>query len=296
MFASQKWFGKFLALASILMLQGRSSSEVAPIRLWKQDAPGALGSAEADVPTLTPFFAPRETSVGAAFIVCPGGGYQDLAPHEGKPVAEWLNSLGISGFVLKYRLGPKYRHPIEMNDAQRAIRLVRAGAAEWNVDPNRIGILGFSAGGHLASTAATHFDGGQPDAADRIDHASSRPDLAILIYPVITMPKPHAGCRSRQNLLGDRPDRKLERFLSTNTQVTSRTPPCFLVHGADDRIVPVRNSLLFAWACRKNDVPVELHVFEHGPHGFGLGGDDPILSAWPNLAAQWLRLNGFARK
>ncbi|HEX4053745.1 MAG TPA: alpha/beta hydrolase [Tepidisphaeraceae bacterium] len=295
-----------LTLASILMLQGCSSSRPgdAPsadaanvsIRLWNQDAPGALGSADVDVPTLAPFFPPEGKSTGAAFIVCPGGGYQHLAPHEGKPVAEWLNSLGITSFVLKYRLGPKYHYPVEMEDAQRAIRLVRARAGEWRLDPNRIGILGFSAGGHLASTAATHFDGGQPDAVDPIDRASSRPDLAILIYPVITMQGPYAHHGSRQNLLGDKPDPRLEQFLSTDTQVTSSTPPCFLVQGADDQTVPVQNSLLFAMACHAHGVPVELHIFEHGPHGFGLGGNDPILSTWPNLAAHWLRVHGFAEK
>jgi acetyl esterase/lipase len=203
---------------------------------------------------------------------------------------------GISGFVLKYRLGPKYHHPVELEDAQRAIRLVRSRAAQWNLDPKRIGILGFSAGGHLASTAATHFDSGSASALDPIDRAGSRPDLAILVYPVISMQEPYAHVASRTNLLGADPDHELEKSLSNDLQVTPNTPPCFVVHTADDHTVPVENSLLFVMACRKNGVPVELHVFEHGPHGFGLGSGDPTLSTWPDLAAQWLRRHGFARE
>jgi acetyl esterase/lipase len=273
-----------------------SPASAAPsIRLWPQDAPGAQGTGEADIPTLTQFLPPHASATGAAFIICPGGAYMNLAPHEGKPVAQWLNTLGISGFVLKYRLGPKYHHPVELEDAQRAIRLVRSRAAEWNLDPNRIGIIGFSAGGHLASSAATHFDNGQPRAADPIDRVNSRPDLAILIYPVITMYEPYEHHNSRDNLLGKNPDPALVEFLSSDRQVTPNTPPCFLIHGADDQVVAVENSLLFAMACHKNKVPVELHIFEHGPHGFGLGGNDPELSTWPNLAAHWLQKHNFAK-
>ncbi len=247
-------------------------------------------------PDADAIFPPRGTATGAAFIVCPGGAYVNLAPHEGKPVAQWLSSLGITGFVLKYRLGPKYHHPVELEDAQRAIRLVRSRAAQWNLDPKRIGILGFSAGGHLASCAATHFDDGQPDAPDAIDQSGSRPDLAILIYPVITLHDPYAHRPSRENLLGDHPDPDLVEWLSSDRQVTPNTPPCFLVHTADDGTVAVENSLLFAMACRRNGVPVELHVFEHSPHGFGLGGNDPQLSVWPTLAAHWLEKHGFAKE
>lgn len=264
------------------------------IRLWNQGAPGALGSGDADVPTLTPFYPPVGRATGAAMIVCPGGGYEHLAPHEGAPVARWLNSVGITSFVLKYRLGPKYHDPIELDDVQRAIRLVRASASDWKLDPLRIGIIGFSAGGHLASCAATHFDEGNPDAPDPVDRASSHPDLAILVYPVITMTGPYVHQGSRLNLLGRSPDPQREDFLSSDQQVTADTPPCFLVHTADDRTVPVQNSLLFAAACRAHRVPMELHVFEHGPHGFGLAASDPDLSIWPSLAAQWLRRHHFA--
>ena len=265
------------------------------IRLWQQQAPGAQGNTAVDIPTLTPALPPPGKANGAAFIVCPGGGYQHLADHEGMPVARWLNSLGTTAFVLKYRLGPTYHHPVEMDDVQRAIRLVRFNAKAWGLDPKRIGIIGFSAGGHLASTAATHFDNRVPDAADKMDRTDCRPDLAMLIYPVITMLDPHVHAGSRQNLLGDRPDPKLEEFLSSDQQVTRKTPPCFLVATFDDRVVPVENSLLFAEACHKNGVEVELHIFEHGPHGFGLGGSDPVLKTWPDIAARWLAKHGFTQ-
>jgi len=263
------------------------------MRLWDQNAPGAQGSADADIPTLTPFPVPEQKATVAAFIVCPGGGYQHLSPREGSPIARWLNTLGISVFVLKYRIGPKYHHPVEMEDVQRAIRMARAHASDWNIDPKRIGIIGFSAGGHLASTAATHFDYGNPVAPDAVDRISSRPDLVILMYPVITMMDPYVHAGSRLNLLGATPDPALVALLSNERHVTPDTPPCFIVHTADDRTVPVQNSLMFAMALRDNKVPFEMHIFEHGPHGFALGGKDPILSTWPGLAARWLQVQGF---
>src|SRR5215212_5489230 len=190
-----------------------------PFALWPQGAPGALGKEAADVPTLTPYLAPKEKATGAAFVICPGGGYQHLADHEGRPVAEWLNSVGVTAFVLKYRLGPRYHHPSMLQDAARAIRTVRARASEWGLDPERVGILGFSAGGHLASTTGTHFDAGRADAADPVERVSSRPSLMILIYPVITMrEKTHAG--SRRNLLGENPAPELVALLSNEEQVT----------------------------------------------------------------------------
>jgi acetyl esterase/lipase len=267
------------------------------LRLWQGDAPGAKGTADFDIPTITLYPAPKDKATGAAFVVCPGGGYGGLAGHEGEPIARWLNTLGVTSVVLKYRLGSHgYRHPVELTDVQRAIRSVRANSSEWGVDPKRVGVLGFSAGGHLASSAATHFDAGDPKAADPVDQLSSRPDLAILIYPVITMTDPFTHQGSRQNLLGDKPDPQLIDLMSNEKQVTPQTPPCFLVHTADDGAVPVENSLNFAAACRKNKVPVELHVLEHGPHGFGLGGNDPVLSTWPADAARWLERHGFAKK
>ena len=274
-----------------------SAADAPPaMRLWSGDAPGAQGTDDKDIPTITIFRPAPEKSTDAAIVVCPGGGYGALAFHEGQPVAEWLNSLGITGVVLKYRLGPKYHHPVELGDVSRAIRTVRANAEQWKLDPKRIGVLGFSAGGHLASTAATHFDDGDSSSTDPVERVSSRPDLAILIYPVISMHEPYVHKGSRKNLLGDNPDPKLMDLMSNEMQVTPKTPPCFLVHTADDKGVPVQNSIEFALACLKNKVPVELHVLEHGPHGFGLGGSDPVLSSWPSDAARWLERHGFAKK
>ena len=264
----------------------------ATIVLWPQGAPDAAGGAGDTVPALKAFFPPREHMTGAAVVVCPGGGYGALAPHEGAPVAEWLNSLGVAGFVLTYRHAPRYKHPAPLRDAQRAIRAVRAGADAWGLD-RRVGILGFSAGGHLATTAATHFDAGNAAAPDPIDRESSRPDLAIPIYPVVTMGAfTHQG--SRRNLLGEDPSPALLGLLSNETQVTRETPPMFLVHTYDDAAVPVENSLLLAAALRKAGVPFELHLYERGPHGFGLGGGDRILGGWPERCADWLRLHGWA--
>jgi acetyl esterase/lipase len=272
-----------------------------PVVLWPQGAPGALGSAPEDVPTLTPFLAPKEKATGAAVVICPGGGYGHLADHEGRPVAEWLNTIGVTAFVLKYRLGPRYHHPVMLQDAARAVRLVRARAAEWGLDPARVGILGFSAGGHLASTAGTHFDAGKSDAADPVERVSSRPDVMILVYPVITMrERTHAG--SKKNLLGDNPTPELVALLSNEEQVTKETPPAFLVHTMTDATVPVENTLMFVAALRRAGVPFELHLYERGPHGFGLGTArqdkpaDPVLSTWPAHCADWLRLHGFASK
>jgi acetyl esterase/lipase len=261
--------------------------------LWPDGAPGAKGTDAIDRPKITPYLAPSGTANGAAVIVIPGGGYQVVAAdHEGKAVAEWLNTLGVSAFVLQYRLGPRYHHPAPMQDVQRAIRIVRSRAAAWHVDPLRLGVLGFSAGGHLASTAATHFDDGDAAARNPIDRFSSRPDFAILAYPVITLRPPFAHSGSRENLLGMSPGAALIDSMSNELQVTSRTPPTFLFHTADDDAVPVENSQLFADALRHAGVPVELHVFAHGRHGVGLAPGDPALSQWPVLAAAWIRARG----
>ncbi|HWW74419.1 MAG TPA: alpha/beta hydrolase [Pyrinomonadaceae bacterium] len=277
-----------------------SAGAAESIVLWPQGAPGAMGKEAEDVPTLTPYPAPKEKATGAAIVICPGGGYGHLSlEYEGREVAEWLNTVGVTAFVLKYRLGPRYHHPSMLQDAQRAIRTVRARASEWGVDPARVGILGFSAGGHLASTAGTHFDAGKPDASDPVERVSSRPDVMILIYPVITMrEKTHAG--SKKNLLGDNPSPELVALLSNEEQVTKASPPAFLVHTMTDAAVPVENTLMFVSALRRAGVPFELHLYERGPHGFGLGTArdnrpaDPVLSTWPARCADWLRLHGFA--
>lgn len=284
----KRFFFVFLAI-SLALAQAPK-----PELLWPGGAPGALGDADADKPSLTPFLA--KSPNGTAVVVCPGGGYQNLAfEKEGTDIAKWLNSLGISAFVLKYRLGPKYHHPAMIHDAQRAIRTVRSRAAELHVQPDRIGIWGFSAGGHLASTAATHFDSGDPSAADPIERAGSRPDFAILSYPVISMNSEIVHKGSRTNLLGAEPDPKLADDLSNDERVTAQTPPTFLFHTTTDATVPVENSVRFYMALRKAGVPAELHIFQNGPHGVGLAPTDATLSAWPSLLANWLRERGLLR-
>ena len=210
---------------------------------------------------------------------------------EGDQVARWLNSIGVTAFVLKYRLGPKYHHPVELGDAQRAIRTVRSKAADYRLLPDRIGIMGFSAGGHLSATAATHFDAGNAGATDPIDRLSSRPDFAILCYPVISLTNfVHQG--SKRNLLGENPDPKLVESLSNETQVTAQTPPTFLFHTNADTAVPAENSMMFYMALRKAGVPAEIHIYEKGPHGVGLAQTDEALSSWPARLADWLRGRG----
>jgi acetyl esterase/lipase len=277
------------AQAQIVMAQ------TSPILLWQDGAPNAVGKEPQDIPTITPFPAPAGRATGAAIVIFPGGGYAHLSDiKEGSDVAKWLNSLGITAFVLKYRLGMRYHAPNQLLDAARSVRTVRARAKEWNIDPHRIGVLGFSAGGHLAATLGTHFDSGKTDAGDEIDRASSRPDLMILIYPVITMgEKTHKG--SKDNLLGDNPSLELVKLYSNELQVTKETPPAFLVHAVTDPAVPVENSLLFAEALRRVGVPFEMHLFERGPHGFGLAPNDPVLATWTDRCGDWLGVHGFTK-
>lgn len=248
---------------------------------------------DADAPTIS-IYAPTARPIPTAVVVCPGGGYRGLAiDHEGDQVARWLNSLGITAFVLKYRLGPKYHHPTQLGDVQRAIRVVRNRATEFGIQPNRIGVWGFSAGGHLASSAATHFDAGKPNPTDTADASSSRPDFAILIYPVITFTEePYVHKGSRTALLGDNPDPALIKLMSNELQVTSQAPPVFLIHTSEDKSVPPENSVFFYLALRKAGVPAEMHIYEKGPHGFGLGWADAILSSWPARLQDWLRVRG----
>src|SRR5438132_8623848 len=215
--------------------------------------------------------------------------------NEGRAPANYLTSLGIAAFVLRYRLGPRYHHPIELGDAQRAIRIVRARAAEWHIAPDRIGRMGFSAGGHLASSASTHFDSGRSDAADPLDRVSSRPDFAILGYPVISFVESWTHQGSKTNLLGAHPDPALARSLSSETQVSASTPPTFIYHTNADTVVPVENAVAYFLALRKAGVSAEMHVFRNGPHGTGLAQLDPALAEWPRLLANWLRVSGFAK-
>lgn len=268
-----------------------SAAVLDPVRLWNGEAPGALGKEDKDIPTLTPYLAEPGKATGAAIVICPGGGYGGLASHEGKDYALWLNELGVSGFVLKYRLGSQgYRHPSMLQDASRAIRLVRARAEEWKVDPRRVGIMGSSAGGHLASTAVTHFDPGQPAAEDVIERQSSRPDLGILCYAVISMgPNTHEG--SKRNLLGQNPPAELVQSLSNELQVSAETSPCFIWHTWEDKAVKVENSLEFAMALQRRGVPYDLHIYQKGQHGIGLAGGH----AWTKDCAFWLHERGFAK-
>jgi acetyl esterase/lipase len=270
------------------------------VRLWPDRAPGASGDQDEDIPRLTVYLPPRAanaTEPMAAVIIAPGGSYRSLAmDKEGRAPAEYLNSLGMAAMVLKYRLGPRYHHPVQLGDAQRAIRLVRARAGAWRVAPDRIGIFGFSAGGHLASTASTQFDPGRADAADPIDRVSSRPDFAVLAYPVISLTESWTHQGSKTNLLGEAPEPALARRLSSETQVTSATPPAFIYHTNADTAVPVENSVAFFLALRKAGVAAELHVFKDGAHGTGLGQQDPALAEWPTLLANWLRASGFLKE
>ncbi len=290
-----------LIMAFISLSMTARAQTTNTILLWPNGAPGALGKTDKDIPTLTPYFPAPEKATGAAMIVCPGGGYGGLAEHEGKDYALWLKDQGIMAFVLKYRLGSAgYRHPIELGDAARAVRLVRATAPSLHLDPKRIGIIGSSAGGHLASTLLTHFDAGDPNATDPIDRESSRPNLGVLCYPVITMgDKTHHG--SRDNLLGKNPSPELVELLSNELHVTKETPPCFLYHSAEDQAVPVENSLLFAQALARAGVPFDLHIYEKNKHGSGLGfapyakyvpGE---LHPWTKDCEFWLKQHGFAK-
>lgn len=258
--------------------------------LWPQGTPNALGNEAEDLPTLVPYLVEGGAPT-AAVVICPGGGYARRADHEGEPIALWLNSLGISAFVVHYRVAP-YQHPNPLSDAQRAIRIVRSRAKEWNIDSARVGILGFSAGGHLASASGTHYDSGRPDAEDPIEREGCRPDLLVLCYPVISfIAYPHTG--SRNNLLGDPADPQLVKLLSSENQVTDQTPPTFLWHTADDQSVPVENSLMFASALSRHKVPFELHVYESGRHGLGLAEEQVGVRAWTDACAIWLAKQGF---
>ena len=280
-----------LFLAASLFAQPPSMPKPEP--LWPDGAPGAQGTAEVDKPTLAAYPVPAGQGTGTAVIVCPGGGYVNLSmDKEGDQIARWLNSIGVTSFVLKYRLGPKYRHPIELGDAQRAIRTVRQKAAEYRVMPDRIGIMGFSAGGHLASTAGTHFDAVNANPSDPIDRVGSRPDFLVLIYPVISFTTPYVHRGSLRALLGDGADPKLVESLSNELQVTAQTPPTFLFHTNGDTGVPPENSVLFYMALRKAGVPAEMHIYERGPHGVGLAQTDEALSTWPSRLADWLRIRG----
>ena len=306
---SAAFLRRFAAVAVAVSVIGSAQAQKAPehklnfsaepqtFPLWEHGAPGALGTGDQDTPTITVYEPLDGTRTGTAVVVAPGGSYGMLASnHEGRQLANWFNAMDVTAFVLKYRLGPRYHHPIELGDAQRAIRWVRAHAAQYGFQPDRVGMLGFSAGGHLASTAGTHFDEGKPDAADPIDRVSCRPDFLILAYPVITMRPPYAHEGSVTNLLGGNASPELRKELSNELNVTPQTPPTFLLSTSADTLVPAENTLVFYEALRKAGVPAEMHVFEKGPHGVGMDLEDPVLGVWPTLLANWLRDRGLLRK
>ena len=287
-------FASALLLASIAMSHAQMQTA---IPLWPAGAPGALGTSDNDIPTITPYLADGTNATGAAMVICPGGGYAGLAAHEGNDYALWLNQHGVTCFVLKYRLGSHgYRHPVMLEDAARAVRWVRAHADDYKIDTHRVGIMGSSAGGHLAATLLTHFDAGNPNSSDVIERQSSRPDLGILCYAVITMGKfTHEG--SKENLLGKNPSPELVENLSNELQVTPNTPPCFLWTTFEDTTVPMENSMMFAEALRKNHVPFDLHVYQKGGHGMGLAAKPPFTHPHPWAAdcLFWLKVQNFVK-
>ncbi len=266
------------------------AAEPETVRLWDQSAPLATGQEEKDQPKLLVYLPPSDNATGMSVVICPGGGYGNLAmDHEGHQIARWLNSFGVAGAILDYRhRGKGYGHPAPMLDVQRAIRTVRHRAPQWKLDPQRVGVMGFSAGGHLASTAATHFDHGDTEAQDPVDRLSCRPSFAILCYPVIAFDQPYTHRGSQRNLLGDDADAQLVRLMSNEQQVTAETPPTFLWHTAEDKGVPPENSIVFFMALRRAGVDGELHVFQRGRHGVGLAADIPGTSRWPELCRTWL--------
>lgn len=281
-------------LSGVGLAQGTAVEQTGKtLLLWPSGAPGAQGEEDIDKPTLTVYLPAGENATKTGVVVAPGGGYSHLATgKEGTDIAAWLNARGVAAFVLKYRLGPKYHHPIELEDAQRAIRMTRANAAEYGIAADHVGMWGFSAGGHLAATAGTEFDAGNASATDPIERVSSRPDFLILAYPVITLMPPLAHAGSRNSLLPADADAGLVRSLSAETRVTKDTPPTFLFATTDDKTVPVMNSVMFYSALVAAGVPAEMHLFQHGAHGAGLAAANPELRVWPELLAKWMRERG----
>jgi len=288
---------KIIAAAILLLPLILSRAErQPPIPLWPDGAPGALGNTTNDIPTLTPYLC-GSNATGAAMVICPGGGYVGLAAHEGNDYALWLNQHGVTGFVLKYRLGSHgYHYPAEFQDVTRALRWVRAHAGDYKIDPLRVGIMGSSAGGHLAATLLTHFDSGDTSSTDAVERQSSRPDLGILCYAVITMGEAtHGG--SKANLLGRNPAPELVKLLSNELQVAPNTPPCFLWTTSEDKTVPMENTMMFAEALRKNQVPFDLHVYQKGAHGMGLKDKPPFANPhpWAGDCLFWLKAQNFVK-
>jgi len=288
------------------------NSQITTNKLWQGGIPGLIlnvSYAEKSIindglpsrfekvtdPSLYVFLPPVDKATGTAVLIFPGGGYTALAfNHEGYAIAKWLSDKGIAGIILKYRLPSdlimKDKSIGPLQDAQEAMRTIRRNASKWNIDPHKIGVIGFSAGGHLASTLSTHYDEIVYEVTDTV---SARPDFSLLIYPVITMDSSFTHAGSRRNLIGENPsEEKIIRF-SNELQVNDKTPPAFLVHSGDDKSVPVKNSIVYYEALQKNNVPSELHIFQKGGHGYGMAGGRDTQSAWPDLCLNWMKLGGF---
>ncbi|MGA3132141.1 MAG: alpha/beta hydrolase [Terracidiphilus sp.] len=261
--------------------------------LWPEGAPGAVGTEEQDKPHLEVFsgYGPMPRP---AVIVCPGGGYRSLAyDKEGTQIAEWLNLRGITAFVLTYRLTPRYHYPEPLLDGYRSVRWVRSHAAEYHIAPDRIGMWGFSAGGHLVAMVGTHFDDGNPEASDPIDRVSDRPDFVISSYGAVSLQTGIAKPGALSNFFGKPPSPEELNDVSPDLHVTPRTPPFFLYATTPDQSVPVLTAVVFYTALVKAGVPAEMHIFETGPHGTALGRSNPELAEWPTLLENWLRINGW---
>jgi acetyl esterase/lipase len=273
-----------------------ASTPASVVLMWPKGSPGAIGNEVADQPHLDVFPGNAiNTSQRTGVLILPGGAYVTLASdHEGIQVARWLNDRGAAAFVLTYRLSPRYHYPAQLQDATRAIRWIRSHASDYNLDSKRIGVWGFSAGGHLASLLGTHFDGGDLRSEDTIERVSSRPDFMVLAYPVIE-PLGHAAKFSYESLLGRSPDPEALAEARTDVRVTSETPPTFLFHTDSDDAVLSVNSALFYLALKKAGVQAELHIYQNGPHGVGLAQLDPVLRNWPVRLEDWMRLKGFLK-
>jgi acetyl esterase/lipase len=285
---------RFACAAVFLMITMLYGNDIPlPQPLWQGTVPGSLGTTEKDIPHIFPYVPAAGHATGAAVVICPGGGYGHLAiDHEGHQIARWFSEQGVAAFVLRYRLPVDgYRHPIPLLDAQQAVRKIRAEASNWQVSPDRIGILGFSAGGHLASSVGTQFRNPVllKDQDSGVVAVSCRPDFQVLVYPVISMQNGITHGGSRKNLLGDDPSDELVDLMSNEQQVTSQTPPAFMVHADDDKAVVPENSILFYTALRKSGVPAELHIFLEGGHGFGMRPQTGPAADWPRLCMDWLK-------
>jgi len=314
--ASVSFLAIFISLGASPRVIGAEVGSVEEIALWPGVAPGSesfeaeekrtergdskvpnASVANVVQPNLTVYLPTAENRNGTAIVICPGGGYAGLAiDKEGHEIARWFCQRGAAAIVLKYRNGGKqHQHPVPLNDAQRAMRMVRNHAEKWNIDPNRIGIMGFSAGGHLASTAGTHYDDGDSAASEPLDRISCKPNFMVLVYPVISMEDDITHRGSRKNLLGDSPSDEMIAEFSNHKQITAETCPTFLVHSGDDKAVPVENSWRFYIALLKHGVPAELHVYERGSHGFGMLRRDMPVDDWPIVLEAWLSDHGLLK-